>query len=235
MKTKYKANQYAVGFILVGVFFPGILLCLISCSSNHDLVLDNVEEKQVVVDEIELPSGSGTLDNTGLDYDKNIVYTDIEPDFFSEKVDAFYNLDLNNDGHVDFVIKSYFNLEYVMWAEPFETRNGPNGIIAISGPFESYVIPFAKNQKISSSMPRPLFFDTYGGYMWIDTKTWDTDYTYVEWGGKEDVYIGLNFSINRQGFYAWVRLSVVNGLDWTIKDYAYNSIPNQPILTGQTE
>ena len=52
-----------------------------------------------------------------------------------------------------------------------------------------------------------------------------------------DGYVGLQLIHAGQTYYGWVRMDVnvtAGSASMTIKDYAYNSIPNQPILAGQT-
>jgi hypothetical protein len=60
------------------------------------------------------------------------------------------------------------------------------------------------------------------------------------WTTATDEFLGLTLVSNSQSYYCWVRLNVSaviigpTSATFTIKDYAYNSIPNQPILAGQT-
>jgi hypothetical protein len=52
----------------------------------------------------------------------------------------------------------------------------------------------------------------------------------------EDGYIGLKLKKAGLIYYGWTRLSVSvssTSASFTIKDYAYNSVPNQPILAGE--
>lgn len=59
------------------------------------------------------------------------------------------------------------------------------------------------------------------------------------WCGATDKYLGLRFEIfNISGnttHFGWAKLDVDNtaGAIWTIKEYAYNSTPDEPIYTGQ--
>ena len=48
-----------------------------------------------------------------------------------------------------------------------------------------------------------------------------------------DAYFGLLFIDDLDTLYGWVRCSATNN-SITIKDYAYNTIPQMPILAGQT-
>ncbi|MBE9490507.1 MAG: T9SS type A sorting domain-containing protein, partial [Bacteroidetes bacterium] len=54
------------------------------------------------------------------------------------------------------------------------------------------------------------------------------------WSNKDDKYLGLRFNISGNTHYGWARLTVsVAGSTWVIKDYAYNTIPDEPITAGQ--
>jgi len=56
-----------------------------------------------------------------------------------------------------------------------------------------------------------------------------------DWSTPADRYLAIRFLVGADWYYGWVRVSVsVGGNSFTIQDYAYNSIPNQPILAGQT-
>jgi len=57
------------------------------------------------------------------------------------------------------------------------------------------------------------------------------------WIGVEDRYLGVEFHINGSKHYGWVRLDVDDSeaVNYVIKDYAYESQPDWPILAGATE
>lgn len=56
-----------------------------------------------------------------------------------------------------------------------------------------------------------------------------------DWSTPADRYLAIRFLVGADWYYGWVRVSVsVGGNSFTIRDYAYNSIPNQLILAGQT-
>jgi hypothetical protein len=63
---------------------------------------------------------------------------------------------------------------------------------------------------------------TYGGY----------------WVNKKGFYLGVQFSIGSEIHYGWVRLSIVpvctNGGSDLVTGYAYETIPNKPIIAGKT-
>ena len=48
-------------------------------------------------------------------------------------------------------------------------------------------------------------------------------------------YLGLRFDIAGEIHYGWARLSVPSPTSFTLLDYAYNSVPGEGILAGQTQ
>ena len=57
------------------------------------------------------------------------------------------------------------------------------------------------------------------------------------WTDTTDHYRGLKINSGGSRYYGWIRLdvSVSSYPSFTIKDYAYNSLRNQPLLAGQTK
>lgn len=51
-------------------------------------------------------------------------------------------------------------------------------------------------------------------------------------------YLGLSFKINGKTHYGWARLNVklmpYHGFTATLTGYAYETIPNKPIIAGKT-
>ena len=65
------------------------------------------------------------------------------------------------------------------------------------------------------------------------TKTCTT-LRFGQWGGKEENrYLGLEFRIKGKRHYGWARVSFISGY-YTLTGYAYETIPNKPIITGKT-
>ena len=56
------------------------------------------------------------------------------------------------------------------------------------------------------------------------------------WNDVHNRYLGLRFSINGETHYAWARLTVTGkgGIGATLTGYAYETVPNRPIVAGQT-
>jgi len=203
------------------------VLLLISCTKNNDL--------ETVNNELSTDNNTSTSDNSSpTDNESMIVYTDIQPDFESLNENDFYNLDLNNDGIVDFYLKS-MGESWAFWIEPSSTEHKINALAAVSGPFESYIVPLNSDSLIYSNFENPLFYDSYGGYIVMDFCESFPTYCSYSWAYNYDKYLGLRFVINGLAHYGWARLDVTNNIQWKLKDYAYNATPNKPIIAGQKE
>jgi len=165
-----------------------------------------------------------------------IVYTDVNPDSTFNTDGGTYNLDLNNDGTVDFLIT--FS---VFW--------GCNGFSSIK-----VVITPTDNNAVANDITYPAeliagaMIDSNssfngGGDQIMAQQLWHI--VFINWyfhqclpsitGEWEwlayDKYLGLRIKVGMQKFYGWARLDVDGG--FTVKDYAYNTIPDSSILAGE--
>ena len=179
-----------------------------------------------------------------------IVYTDIVPDstLHCQVPNGFvtksYNLDLNNDANNDFILTAYYNNPPQIGNETLSrvTASPLNGN-AVKDTLvnsDTVSIPLQFNAVIDSNMLLNQSWQTsgsqilkngaYGGSLANDT-------VWGQWDSLADYYLGLRLLLSGQTHYGWVRLrvDVTNSYaSLIVKDYAYNSIPNQPILAGQT-
>jgi len=59
------------------------------------------------------------------------------------------------------------------------------------------------------------------------------------WINVKNRYLGIKFEINGETHYGWARLSVLVQLPLTVTatltGYAYETVPNKPIVAGQTK
>ena len=67
-----------------------------------------------------------------------------------------------------------------------------------------------------------------------------TPTTRGEWNNVNNRYLGLRFTIDGKAHYGWARLSVKNfkykfRMTATLMGYAYETIPNKPIIAGKTK
>ena len=170
-----------------------------------------------------------------------IVYTDVIPD--STMLDNFpiglntknYNLDLDNNANDDFILTAYYG--------PSILGGTPSMVYA--SPLNGNAL---KDTLTTGNVPIPLQLNAVIDSNLLLQQSWQTSgsHTLREsggigpvglWNNLSDYYLGLRLLQSGQTYYGWVRLRVnVTGsyASVIVRDYAYNSIPNQPILAGQT-
>lgn len=155
-----------------------------------------------------------------------IIYTDVDPDLTNGGGGTADFIDLDNDGNNDFVLGT---------TAAAIGLNGVNLTDSWVGSQAAYLYPFAFDigDTISSGVT-----GWYGGDMNIGTLNYDSCYQGAgnsNWCGVTDKYLGLRFQIAGNTHYGWARLDVTLAADsFTLKDYAYNSVPGAPIDAGQT-
>jgi len=165
-----------------------------------------------------------------------IVYVDIDPDttIFVPSIGGTHNIydfDIDNNNIIDFNISASY----------FYVYGGPTTVLGREIVFKSL---FTENMMTGTC-------GTWGYYYPVlidDTisvnSNWFNYNNYIVFNCSgipmnceapvEDFYLGFKFLIGSNFFYAWARVSATyNSI--TIKDYAYNSIPNMYILAEQKE
>jgi hypothetical protein len=154
------------------------------------------------------------------------------------------NLDLNNDGVVDFYLSNFdygcfhntcgFDLNVAPAQEGNAIWAMRDGRFLVATPaFEGVVIAPERNFKTE--------------LIYLDFFQWRYGYpteSYGWWGkGKPFAgpYLGLKFGIEGEVHYGWARLKVKADrsgntltITATLTGYAYETVPNRPIITGMT-
>jgi hypothetical protein len=148
-----------------------------------------------------------------------------------------FALDLNHDGIVDFTLENDFHNSTTPFGCDLDISPARgNGIW--QGPRERY------NQRAAAALlagvpvgsGKPFIFQEVNmAYASL------TAFTYVSGGPWKNVtnrFLGLKFLINGEVHFGWARLTVTTdshreSVHATITGYAYETIANQPILTGQ--
>ncbi|CAN5914646.1 hypothetical protein BH11BAC7_BH11BAC7_27520 [soil metagenome] len=180
-----------------------------------------------------------------------IVYTDIIPDTTVNTINGDYQLDLNNDGTVDFAI-SYQQIPITFGTTGGGTVQYTYDLIVAAGnnPSTNQIdtslaqstgnpgFPQTASHPATTPIgPTNLWFAGYGtGYTHFlaGASTMDpTTYNWGDWNGAVDKYVAMKFDILGQTHYGWARLDVAqNANSFTIKDYAYDATPNTIIIAG---
>lgn len=171
---------------------------------------------------------AGAADASG-----QIEYTDITPDAGGG---ITYQLDLDNNGVDDFNVGNLNGnvLLNIYFTPP--TGNSFINNMPSAGGVGSYPTGLDNGDVISSGNS-----DWAAGNVYNWMGTWDNvnQCTRVNadfCGAVGDKYLGLKFDIDGATHYGWARIGAINGstLNWSIKDYAYNTVADEPINAGQT-
>ncbi len=165
-----------------------------------------------------------------------IIYTDIDPDVNISN--SSYLLDLNNDGTEDFRITQNGSSSYSMdGVAVYAYQSNANKLLIdkIQFGYYSYSVnaALALNQGDTIDNNQPMWgaFGGLNAHGIYNSAPLDIGH----WKSLSDKYIGFKFVIDSDLHYGWARLNVTpDATSATIKDYAYNSIPDEMIMAGQT-
>jgi hypothetical protein len=130
-------------------------------------------------------------------------------------------LDLNNDGIADFEFNHYSSS--VRWLYIFGATNS-NSILLVQGWAADLVKGILIGPKRQFSGSPQLMAESYAGT------------TLGDWNRVQNRYLGLRFQIDGKTHYGWARITVRGngGYDAIITGYAYETVPDRPIVSGQT-
>jgi hypothetical protein len=162
-----------------------------------------------------------------------IVYTDINPDsrivapyIINGTNSAHYNLDLDNDGTVDFTFSVYFSRNSRSGETSYFVRIGSGSGNQVANN-NSYVSALDSLAVIDSSLQK------WSGNASLTLAQGSKG----NWENGDTAYVPLKLSKGGNVYYGWIRLCNVIagpfGAGMTAMDYAYNSVPDHPILAGQ--
>jgi len=145
-------------------------------------------------------------------------------------------IDLNHNKTADFRLKDTGTCGTDLcntWLAVTQAANG-NGIV---GPKSSLGIQWASALKKGTRVGPGRNFYAQGDLVFMDDgSVWPTS----PWAHVGTRYLGLKFQIHGQTHYGWARLFVkitappfpkISGM---LTGYAYETIPNKPIIAGQT-
>ena len=136
-------------------------------------------------------------------------------------------LDLNHDGVNDFLLS---NWQYGQVSHLSIIHDAAsNGVIS-------------KNQAAGPAADLPAgvqigparFFEEVGD-MATQGFVSGVSFAHGPWDNAHNRYLGLKFSINGETHYGWARLTVTTkgSISATLSGYAYETVPNRPIIMGQ--
>lgn len=154
-----------------------------------------------------------------------VIYTDIDPDETID--DTSYDVDLNDDGTVDFSIHNSG-----AGGNAVRIYNDQSNSVLGQNFGGNYNYPDVLNSgdPIGSSGN----FTMHPNYQ---TLNWNgCSYTNSQWcGGQVDKFVGLRFNVGGDQHYGWIQLDVpADGSTFTIKGFAFDATPDAEILAGDT-
>jgi hypothetical protein len=159
-------------------------------------------------------------------------------------------LDLNHDGVADFSFSN--QLRTTAHVTIFLLQGAPNGksnamwgrgsfgssFFNFSGAFAAALRPAFAVGPNRSYFPKDKN-GIMGFYKGAVSAGSFTTQTYGQWLNTRSRYLGLQFLIDGQVHFGWARFEVAapqrGGIQATLTGYAYETIPNKPIVTGKTK
>ena len=164
--------------------------------------------------------------------DTNINYPIIE---YLGNETVYYYLDMNNDSINDFFFRLKKWQEWITpHAQPIRLTSeikiiGDNRIYSNENedPSEDCAKVLLNNDTINSNCKWNKL-----GFIYIDVHPYDILNCNVPFQNK---YYGLSFYIGYAKHYGWLQLDINEFGEILLKDYAYNTIPDQLITAGQIE
>ena len=151
-------------------------------------------------------------------------------------------LDLNHDGKTDFffanqsyVNKGYGYYRFMLQVSPFGSAN------EVWGKGGSVSLRFASALPASRKVGADKSYFQGGKAAQMATALIDAGATRTQgqFPYAHGRYLGLQFVIAGRIHYGWARVSVpaitTNGITAVVTGYAYETIPNRPIITGKTK
>ena len=171
-----------------------------------------------------------------------IIYTDVIPDAtYSGSNDSCY-LDLDNNGQTDFLIIRREDPGYCMGCligTHYRVLIYPMAAHVISGfTWLSQQFPQCHQSgqvvgtNLSYSVTNGLMRDASPGGSCPPSMQNCVPWPPFSWANYPEGYLGLRFTIAGEIHYGWARLSIPSAAGFTLKDYAYNSLPGEGILAG---
>jgi hypothetical protein len=158
-------------------------------------------------------------------------------------------IDLNHDGIKDFVLRTTYyrgsSLEVGLDAFGYRKNAVAGRRASRSGYFFSAASALPAGARVGPERNFPVRFPFMAMEVFSGVGT-GQDSDLGPWAGKGkgvgNRYLGLKFLIHGKVHYGWARVSVTLGHHWqygdvigTLTGYAYETIPDKPIITGKTK
>jgi hypothetical protein len=148
---------------------------------------------------------------------------------------SHYILDLNHDGNGDFIISNTYYCGTDL-CDTFLFAKATKGTQGVAGRHSGGGWDFAYGLKRGARIgPKVLF----SGVRMVVAQSGGTCSGGFgsQWCNVKNRYLGFRFKIHGKTHYGWARLSTNGGggIKATLTGYAYETIPNKPIIAGTTK
>lgn len=164
-----------------------------------------------------------------------IVYTDIE-DVTLDTDEAVYEVDFNNDGNFEIAFMSDDDGWDYWTARVISTSTSTDAEVnGWDSGSEMLLSMLSYEEVVDNNTGSPVF----NWQLPVDTDTFitflSTGNSYGNWVGANQKFAAVKFTIGADHHFGWVKLSVGPNSEYiTIHEFAYNSVPNEGILAGET-
>ncbi len=179
----------------------------------------------------------------------NAVYTDIEPDIVLVSDNELYDIDMDNDGHLDFRVQKLSGSFYSYWSDnlsysnfiiisPLESGNEVAGIKSVINPsYGGFTLYFPYVIESSQLIDNGLGFqNNYFQILALNISGPSGAIGGYWYAGFDEKYIGVRFKDSLNCFqYGWIRCSTTSQAETVIIDsYAFETKCETGIYAGDT-
>jgi len=172
---------------------------------------------------------------SGASVQAQIVYTDVDPDITLS--DTVYLLNMNKDTIIDFRLVQadyfYYSTSFlnIVGVQALDKNEILGDTVNTSSDYNFYPKALQLNDTIAAK--QKIWMNSYSAPMYIKGAYYGYNINQGNWKNVTDRYLGLRFKIGNEWHYGWARLDVAqNATSFTLKDYAYESVPNKRIIAG---
>jgi hypothetical protein len=163
---------------------------------------------------------------------------------------AVFQLDLNHDGTIDFTLQNR-NCPYggsngatsctsSSWNLLTAAGASGNSVEGTNQKFGFWAVDLKAGMRVSNKQTFArkgmMAHQCFGVACSVTSRT----HTSGNWPNVRNRYLGLKFQIDKKAHYGWARLSVETSkkplrTTATLTGYAYETIPDKPIIAGKTQ